>query len=670
MKLRSINASMAFLISASSLHNASKAATARARKLGCGTRTFCRRSRSCFVHDSTPFGHKIRTVKPWRSRTVRYDSFSIQRSQRIALSAAPSGTNRDSQVEIASSRSSSSNRTANPISTRRADDYDSAIFAPSLTKGSDNSRDTTGDAYGSFNSDYYSDQAPDNSSIPNRLKDQTNNQQQKVTTESDDVAAFRARYQFRFNPRRGRPPPMSVYDDDDFFQSNYNWFDDDNGKAGSKETHKNDSSEGGSTVLTTVGILEKERASTSEGWSEGGTIVKRSARILQSQKSSTFHPVSSSSSTPTSSSSTASGVVRTTARILPNTTNNSEHPTALLSQTPATNKTEKKENFNVGEISHRTFLSRNFVPSFMEPEKTKAMIYNSDESERISGERLTPSMPEASNGSSSTPYSTTLLYQIQHLTSQIYQLNNGVEFNIDSPKQVSRVLFGEDGISTSKDALEALASGGNRMAACIFKYRKTLREYKREIKRTEQMEKGDRKNDYYGNLARKAVASNSTDVEPDETVDIRPHREPLLLIDASAYIFRAYHAIPPLHHSDGTPTGALHGVCRMLQNLLLNRLLRGDRPRIVLVFDSKGANFRHDLYPEYKANRGPCPDDLVPQFELVREAAEAFGVVQVEAEGYEADDVIATLTLRALEEGVDVDILSGDKDLMQLITPP
>ena len=108
----------------------------------------------------------------------------------------------------------------------------------------------------------------------------------------------------------------------------------------------------------------------------------------------------------------------------------------------------------------------------------------------------------------------------------------------------------------------------------------------------------------------------------------------------------------------------------MLQNLLLNRLLRGERPRVVLVFDSKGANFRHDLYPEYKANRGPCPEDLMPQFELVREAAQAFGVVQVEAEGYEADDVIATLTLRALEEGVDVDILSGDKDLMQLITHP
>mmetsp|Transcript_10424 Transcript_10424/g.25549 ORF Transcript_10424/g.25549 Transcript_10424/m.25549 type:complete len:218 (-) Transcript_10424:181-834(-) len=126
--------------------------------------------------------------------------------------------------------------------------------------------------------------------------------------------------------------------------------------------------------------------------------------------------------------------------------------------------------------------------------------------------------------------------------------------------------------------------------------------------------------------------------------------------------------MPPLHSSDATPTCAVHGVCRMLQNLLLPRLLKGERPRVVLAFDFRGPNFRHDVYPEYKANRGPCPEDLVPQFKLVREAAEAFGVVQVDAEGYEADDVIATLARRALDNGVDVDILSGDKDLMQLIT--
>jgi DNA polymerase-1 len=327
------------------------------------------------------------------------------------------------------------------------------------------------------------------------------------------------------------------------------------------------------------------------------------------------------------------------------------------------------------------------TPSFMEPVKIKAMTSSKQSSS--DSERKLPSI--ASNtGNSGTTQLDALSVQLEHLSSRIYQLNDGVEFNINSPKQVARILFGENDIgdtSTSKDALEALASAGNEMASCIYKYRKIARGIKREQRRIEQLEKGDKKNDYYGNLARHddrkmTGGKNSDDImnvplkDEDAVVmggQITPYpqrREPLLLIDASAYIFRAYHAIPPLHRStDGTPTGALHGVCRMLQNLLLPRLLKGERPRAVLVFDFKGPNFRHDIYPEYKANRGPCPEDLIPQFDLVHEAAEAFGVVQVEAEGYEADDVIATLTRQALNEGVDVDILSGDKDLMQLITP-
>lgn len=330
-------------------------------------------------------------------------------------------------------------------------------------------------------------------------------------------------------------------------------------------------------------------------------------------------------------------------------------------------------------------------PSFMEPVKIKAMT-SSKQSSNI--ERKLPTA--ASNGNSGMSQFDVLSLQLDHLASQIYQLNDGVEFNINSPKQVAQVLFGENDIgdtSTSKDALEALASAGNEVASCIYKYRKISRERKREQRRIEQIEKGDKKNDYYGNLARhdgrkRAESSGKSEAvsEKDDSGSVingkngpaiadchattEPRRrEPLLLIDASAYIFRAYHAIPPLHRSDGTPTGALHGVCRMLQNLLLTRLLKGERPRAVLVFDCKRTNFRHDIYPEYKANRGPCPEDLVPQFDLVRDASTAFGVVQVEAEGYEADDVISTLTRQALNEGVDVDILSGDKDLMQLITP-
>jgi DNA polymerase I len=146
-------------------------------------------------------------------------------------------------------------------------------------------------------------------------------------------------------------------------------------------------------------------------------------------------------------------------------------------------------------------------------------------------------------------------------------------------------------------------------------------------------------------------------------------RDPLLLVDASAYIFRAYYSMPPFHRADGTPVGAVLGFCNMLNRLVLNRLLAGETPRLVLVFDPIGKNFRHDLYPEYKANRKECPIDLKPQFALIREAAKAYGIHELEAEGYEADDVIATLVTMAMEEGVDCHILSGDKDLMQLITP-
>lgn len=337
---------------------------------------------------------------------------------------------------------------------------------------------------------------------------------------------------------------------------------------------------------------------------------------------------------------------------------------------------------------------RNFSPSFMEPPKVKAINNGNTGKADSNTPRKIP--VETSTGNVSTQYIDTLTQQLEHLSAQIYELNDGIQFNIGSPKQVAKVLFGEDDqeSSTNKDVLEAMASAGNIMAENIYKWRKVSSQRKRELKRIEQMEKGDRKNDYYGNLARRDTRQNSsvdtkestqrtdqveffeTIEEPDEQDEASPveetvsNRETLLLIDASAYIFRSYHAMPPLHRADGLPTGALHGVCRLLQSLLLSQLLKGDRPRVVLVFDSKGDNFRHELYPEYKANRGPCPEDLIPQFDLVKEAASAFGILQVEAEGYEADDVIATLSRMALDVGMNVDIMSSDKDLWQLVTPP
>jgi len=141
----------------------------------------------------------------------------------------------------------------------------------------------------------------------------------------------------------------------------------------------------------------------------------------------------------------------------------------------------------------------------------------------------------------------------------------------------------------------------------------------------------------------------------------------LYLIDGSGYIFRAYHALPPLTRSDGTPVGAVQGFCNMLWKLLED--LKGeDQPsHLAVIFDHSGKSFRNDLYDQYKANRPPAPEDLVPQFPLIRDATRAFGVPCIELENYEADDLIATYTRQAREAGARVTIVSSDKDLMQLI---
>ena len=141
----------------------------------------------------------------------------------------------------------------------------------------------------------------------------------------------------------------------------------------------------------------------------------------------------------------------------------------------------------------------------------------------------------------------------------------------------------------------------------------------------------------------------------------------LYLIDGSGYIFRAYHALPPLTRSDGTPVGAVQGFCNMLWKLLED--LKGeDQPsHLAVIFDHSGKSFRNDLYDQYKANRPPAPEDLVPQFPLIRDATRAFGVPCIELENYEADDLIATYTRQARDAGARVTIVSSDKDLMQLI---
>ncbi|PCH98851.1 MAG: DNA polymerase I [Rhodobacteraceae bacterium] len=140
------------------------------------------------------------------------------------------------------------------------------------------------------------------------------------------------------------------------------------------------------------------------------------------------------------------------------------------------------------------------------------------------------------------------------------------------------------------------------------------------------------------------------------------------LIDGSGFIFRAYHALPPLtRKSDGLPVGAISGFCNMLFKIIEDQKGYDAPTHIVVVFDHKGKTFRSDIYPEYKANRPPAPEDLVPQFPLTRDATRAFNLACIEAEGYEADDIIATLATQARDAEARVTIISSDKDLMQLV---
>ncbi len=149
--------------------------------------------------------------------------------------------------------------------------------------------------------------------------------------------------------------------------------------------------------------------------------------------------------------------------------------------------------------------------------------------------------------------------------------------------------------------------------------------------------------------------------------DVKPG-DHVWLIDGSGYIFRAYHALPPLtRRSDGLPVGAVHGFVAMLHKLLA-QMNEGKRPtHIAVLFDAARETFRNEIYPEYKANRPEPPEDLIPQFDLIRQATEAFGIALVEQNGYEADDLIATYARQAAEKGAVVHIVSSDKDLMQLI---
>jgi DNA polymerase I len=153
--------------------------------------------------------------------------------------------------------------------------------------------------------------------------------------------------------------------------------------------------------------------------------------------------------------------------------------------------------------------------------------------------------------------------------------------------------------------------------------------------------------------------SHSTSLKPGDH---------LYLIDGSGYIFRAYHALPPLtRKSDGLPVGAVQGFCNMLWKLLKETRANEKPTHLAVIFDESAKTFRNDIYPEYKAHRPEPPADLRPQFGLIRQATKAFNVACVEQANYEADDLIATYARQAVEAGATCRIVSSDKDLMQLV---
>ena len=137
----------------------------------------------------------------------------------------------------------------------------------------------------------------------------------------------------------------------------------------------------------------------------------------------------------------------------------------------------------------------------------------------------------------------------------------------------------------------------------------------------------------------------------------------LILIDGSAYIFRAYYALPPMSRKDGTPINAVFGFTNMLVKLIEDYR----EERLIVIFDAARENFRNKIYSQYKANRGETPEDLIPQFDLIKKCVKAFNIPQLEIEGFEADDIIATYSVDATQLNIPALIVSSDKDLMQLV---
>ena len=144
--------------------------------------------------------------------------------------------------------------------------------------------------------------------------------------------------------------------------------------------------------------------------------------------------------------------------------------------------------------------------------------------------------------------------------------------------------------------------------------------------------------------------------------------EQLVLVDGSGYIFRAYYALPPMHRSDGLPVNAIFGFCNMLLKLIEDiQSEKGGKVSIAVIFDAARETFRNTIYPEYKANRSDPPEDLIPQFDIIKKVPDFFNLKSIQSLGFEADDLIASYSKAATKIGKSVTIISSDKDLMQLL---
>jgi DNA polymerase I len=182
-----------------------------------------------------------------------------------------------------------------------------------------------------------------------------------------------------------------------------------------------------------------------------------------------------------------------------------------------------------------------------------------------------------------------------------------------------------------------------------------------------------RKNPYIAAMPKTSPKADTAAAKPAAAKPVAANAlgkgDHVFLVDGSSYIFRAYHALPPLNRkSDGLMVNAVLGFCNMLWKLLRD-MPQGERPtHLAIVFDKSEITFRNKIYPDYKAHRPPAPDDLIPQFALIRSAVHAFDLPCLEQAGFEADDLIATYVRQARERGATATIVSSDKDLMQLVT--